>query len=59
MVKNILAQNDLNVGLHGPNFVLALSKYVVQTELGDEKSPSSQNFLEILANQMSNTLPIT
>lgn len=33
MVKNILAQNDLNVGLHGPNFVLALSKYVFQTEL--------------------------
>jgi hypothetical protein len=33
MVENMLAQNGLNVGLHGPNFVLALSKCVLQTEL--------------------------
>ncbi|MCH97962.1 hypothetical protein A2U01_0018960, partial [Trifolium medium] len=33
MVETILAQNGLNVGLHRPNFVSALSEYVLQTEL--------------------------
>jgi hypothetical protein len=33
LVEAILAQNGLNVGLHRPNFVSALSEYVLQTEL--------------------------
>ncbi|KAK2444838.1 hypothetical protein QL285_015833 [Trifolium repens] len=33
LVENILAQNGLNIGLHRPNFVSALSEYVLQTEL--------------------------
>lgn len=33
VVEQILAQNDLSVGLHRPNFVSALSEYVLQTEL--------------------------
>lgn len=32
MVEEILTQNDLNIGLHRPNFVSALSEYVLQTE---------------------------
>ncbi|WJX93585.1 hypothetical protein P8452_75092 [Trifolium repens] len=33
LVENILAQNGLNIGLHRPNFVSALSEYVLQAEL--------------------------
>src|SRR6266487_241654 len=33
LVENILAQNGLNIGLHRPNFVSALSEFVLQTEL--------------------------
>lgn len=33
MVENILVQNGLNIGLYRPNFVTALSEYVLQTEL--------------------------
>lgn len=33
VVEQILAQNDLNVGLHRQNFSFALSEYVLQTEL--------------------------
>ncbi|XP_028207947.1 uncharacterized protein LOC114391142 [Glycine soja] len=33
MVETILVQNGLNLGLHRPNFVSALSEYVLQTEL--------------------------
>jgi hypothetical protein len=33
LVETILAQNGLNIGLHRPNFVSALSEYVLQTEL--------------------------
>lgn len=33
MVKQILAQNVLDVGLHRPSFVSGLSKYVLQTKL--------------------------
>ncbi|MCH92837.1 hypothetical protein A2U01_0013780, partial [Trifolium medium] len=33
MVETILAQNGLNMSLHRPNFVSALSEYVLQTEL--------------------------
>lgn len=29
LVKNILAQNSLNVGLHRPNFVSPLTEYVL------------------------------
>lgn len=32
MVKDIFAQNGLDVGLHRPNFVSALSEFVLQTE---------------------------
>jgi len=33
MVKALLAQNGFNMGLHKPNFVLALSEYVLETDL--------------------------
>lgn len=33
MVENILAQNDLNIGLYRPKFVTTLSEYVLQTKL--------------------------
>ncbi|KAK2444904.1 hypothetical protein QL285_015894 [Trifolium repens] len=33
MVETILAQNGFNTGLHRPNFVSALSEYVLETEL--------------------------
>jgi len=33
LVENIMAQNGLNVGLHTPNFVSPLSKYVLQTKI--------------------------
>jgi len=33
LVKNIMAQNGLNIGLNRPNFVSTLSEYVLQTEL--------------------------
>lgn len=33
MVEQVLTQNGLNVHLHRPNFVSALSEYVLQTEL--------------------------
>lgn len=33
MVNQILTQNDLNIDLHRPNFIYALSEYVLQTEL--------------------------
>ncbi|MCI03419.1 hypothetical protein A2U01_0024458, partial [Trifolium medium] len=33
LVETILAQNVLNMGLHRPNFVSALSEYVLQTKL--------------------------
>lgn len=45
MVKLILPQNDINVGLHIPNFVLALSEYVLQTELPKSwKTPKFTKF---------------
>ncbi|KAK2382413.1 hypothetical protein QL285_069949 [Trifolium repens] len=33
LVEAILAQNGLNIGMHRPNFVSALSEYVLQTKL--------------------------
>ncbi|KAK2422316.1 hypothetical protein QL285_032860 [Trifolium repens] len=33
LVETILTQNGLNVGMHRPHFVFALSEYVLQTEL--------------------------
>ncbi|WJX24020.1 hypothetical protein P8452_13183 [Trifolium repens] len=33
LVETILAQNGLNIGMHRPHFVSALSEYVLQTEL--------------------------
>jgi len=33
LVKNIMAQNGLNIGLHRPNFVSPLSDLVLQSEL--------------------------
>ncbi|AES78891.1 hypothetical protein MTR_7g050690 [Medicago truncatula] len=33
LVENIMAQKNLNTGLHRPNFVSPLSEYVLQTEL--------------------------
>ena len=33
VVEQILAQNGLIVGIHRPNFVSALSDYILQTEL--------------------------
>lgn len=33
MVKTILAQNGLNIGLHILNFVSAMSEYMLQIEL--------------------------
>ena len=33
VVEALLAQNGFNMGLHRPNFVLALSEYVLMTEL--------------------------
>ena len=33
LVKNIMAQNGLNVGLYRPNYIFPLSEYVLQTEL--------------------------
>jgi len=33
MVETIVTQNGLNIGLHRPNFVSALSEYVLQIEL--------------------------
>ena len=33
VVETLLAQNGFNMGLHRPNFVSALSKYVLMTEL--------------------------
>jgi hypothetical protein len=33
VVEALLAQNGFNMGLHRPNFVSALSKYVLETEL--------------------------
>lgn len=33
MVEKILAQNGLNVGIHMPNFISLLSKYIRQTKL--------------------------
>ncbi|KAK2428173.1 hypothetical protein QL285_026709 [Trifolium repens] len=33
LVETILAQNGLNIGMHMPHFVYALSEYVLQTEL--------------------------
>jgi len=33
LVKTIMAQNGLNIGLHRSNFVSPLSEYVLQTEL--------------------------
>ena len=33
LVKTIMAQNGLNIGLNRPNFVSPLSEYVFQTEL--------------------------
>jgi hypothetical protein len=33
LVENILVQNGVNIGLHRPNFVSALSEYVLQAEL--------------------------
>lgn len=46
MVKTILAQNSLNLGLHRPNFVSALSLYVLQTELSREwKIPKFTKFV--------------
>ncbi|MCI29277.1 hypothetical protein A2U01_0050486, partial [Trifolium medium] len=33
LVETILTQNGLNVGCRRPNFVSALSEYVLQTEL--------------------------
>lgn len=33
MVEHILAQNDLNVGLHRPNYVCHLLEYIWNTEL--------------------------
>jgi len=35
MVEAILAQNGFNMGLHMPNFVSALSEYVLQAEMPD------------------------
>lgn len=32
LVQTIMTQNGLNIGLHRPNFVFALSEYVLQTE---------------------------
>jgi len=32
VVESLLAQNGFNMGLHRPNFVLALSKYVLETD---------------------------
>ena len=33
LVETILAQNGLNIGMHRPHFVSALSEYVLQAEL--------------------------
>jgi hypothetical protein len=33
LVKNIMAQNGLNIGLHRPNFVSPLSELVLQSKL--------------------------
>ncbi len=56
LVENIMAHNGLNIGLHRPNFVSPLSKYVLQTELPRGYIfLSSQLLLMTLANLLANT----
>jgi len=57
VVEALLAHNGFNMGLHRPNFVAALSKYVLMSELPRNwKVPNSLNLLGKLMSQQSNTL---
>ena len=46
MVEQIITKNCLNVGLHRPNFIFALSEYVLQTKLPrGQKIPKFTKFV--------------
>ena len=51
VVEALLAQNGFNMGLHRPNFVSALSEYVLMSELpsslGKPMSQQSNTLLDI------------
>ena len=58
LVETILAQNGLNMGLHRPNFVSALSEYVLQSELPRNwKVPKFTKFAGDTNESTVNTLP--
>jgi len=45
VVEALLAQNGFNMGLHRPNFVSALSEYVLETDLSrNRKIPKFTKF---------------
>ncbi|PNX59599.1 hypothetical protein L195_g051499, partial [Trifolium pratense] len=57
LVETILAQNGLNIGCRMPNFVSALTEYVLQTELlRGWKVPKYTKFAGILVSQLLSTL---
>jgi len=57
IVEALLAHNGFNMGLHRPNFVSALSEYVLETDLPrNTKSPYLPNLLGRLTNRLSNIL---
>ncbi|AES97157.1 hypothetical protein MTR_5g046180 [Medicago truncatula] len=57
IVETLLTQNSFNMSLHRPNFVSALTEYVLMEELPREwKVPNSPNLVEKQTNPLSNTL---
>lgn len=54
MVERILVQNGLNVGLRRPNFVCALSGYVLRTEIQE-----TRKFLNLLSSQVILVSPMS
>jgi hypothetical protein len=53
LVEAILAQNGLNVGLHRPNFVSALSEYVLQTKFTKFAGDTSESTVEHIARYLT------